>query len=124
MKKNLLTKKLKQFNITRYHIFQFLSVFTVLFLFYTQPIYASNIWDKANVMFKDVYDNIVKISTGGMVVVVAIATFLTMFSKNGRTVDEARSWRTRAIIAWAIINGLGFVMAYLIPLFQGGQWNG
>jgi len=40
------------------------------------------------------------------------------------TVDEARSWRTRAIIAWAIINGLGFVMAYLIPLFQGGQWNG
>jgi len=89
-----------------------------------QPIYANNIWDKANVMFKDVYDNIVKISTGGAVVVAAIATFLTMFSKNGRTVDEARSWRMRAAIAWAIINGLGFIVAYLIPLFQGGQWNG
>jgi len=124
MKKCISNEKVRQRGITTHHVFRFLSVFTVLFLLSTQSIYASNIWDKANVMFKDVYDNIVKISTGGMVVVVAIATFLTMFSKNGRTVDEARSWRTRAVIAWAIINGLGFVMAYLIPLFQGGQWNG
>ena len=124
MKKCISNEKVRQRGITTYHVFRFLSLFTVLFLLSTQPIYANNIWDKANVMFKDVYDNIVKISTGGMVVVVAIATFLTMFSKNGRTVDEARSWRMRAIIAWAIINGLGFVTAYLIPLFQGVQWNG
>ncbi|HJE99297.1 MAG TPA: fimbrial protein, partial [Sellimonas intestinalis] len=25
---------------------------------------------------------------------------------------------------WAILNGLGFIMAYITPFFAGGQWNG
>ncbi|MFZ2731785.1 MAG: fimbrial protein, partial [Blautia wexlerae] len=28
------------------------------------------------------------------------------------------------IITWAILNGLGFIMAYITPFFAGGQWNG
>ena len=30
----------------------------------------------------------------------------------------------RIIITWAILNGLGFIMAYITPFFAGGQWNG
>ena len=42
----------------------------------------------------------------------------------GKTVDESRAWLKRIIITWAILNGLGFIMAYITPFFAGGQWNG
>jgi hypothetical protein len=46
------------------------------------------------------------------------------FSKSGKTVDESRAWLKRIVITWAILNGLGFIMAYITPFFAGGQWNG
>ncbi|MFQ7582634.1 MAG: fimbrial protein, partial [[Clostridium] symbiosum] len=30
----------------------------------------------------------------------------------------------RIVISWAILNGLGFIRAYITPFFSGGQWNG
>mgnify|MGYP001667468204 FL=1 len=54
----------------------------------------------------------------------AIALLMMNFSKSGRTVDEARAWLKRIIITWAILNGLGFIMAYITPFFSGGKWNG
>ena len=29
----------------------------------------------------------------------------------------------RIIITWVILNGLGFIMAYITPFFNGGQWT-
>ena len=58
------------------------------------------------------------------VVTASVALLLMNFSKSGKTVDESRAWLKRIIITWAILNGLGFIMAYITPFFAGGQWNG
>ena len=89
-----------------------------------QPVYAANICDKASEIMKDVYNQIVLISTIAAVVTASVALLLMNFSKSGKTVDESRAWLKRIIITWAILNGLGFIMAYITPFFAGGQWNG
>lgn len=89
-----------------------------------QAFAATNVWDKANEIMKDVYTQILTISTIAAVVTAAIALLLMNFSKSGRTVDESRAWLKRIIITWPILNGLGFIMAYITPFFTGGKWNG
>lgn len=83
-----------------------------------------DMWGKASQIMKDVYGQICMISTAAAVVTAAVALLLMNFSKNGRTVDESRTWLKRIIISWAILNGLGFIMAYIAPLLNGGRWNG
>lgn len=83
-----------------------------------------DMWSKAKDIMTSVYNQIVTISTIAAVVTAAVALLLMNFSKNGKTVDESRSWLKRIIISWAIINGLGFIMAYLVPFFSDGKWNG
>ena len=63
------------------------------------------------------------ISTIAAVVTAAIALLLMNFSRSGRTVDESRAWLKRIIITWAILNSLGFIMAYVTPFFSGGTWT-
>ena len=89
-----------------------------------QPVFAATIWDKGSEIMKDVYNQIVLISTIAAVVTASVALLLMNFSKSGKTVDESRAWLKRIIITWAILNGLGFIMAYITPFFAGGQWNG
>ena len=84
---------------------------------------AIDIWDKAGEIMKDVYGQVVAISTIAAIVTASIALLLMNFSKSGRTVDESRAWLKRIIITWAIINGLGFIMAYITPFFTGGTWG-
>ena len=96
----------------------------VMAVMFSMQVSAATIWDKAQEIMKDVYNKIVGISTIAAVVTAAIALLLMNFSKNGKTVDESRSWLKRIIITWAILNGLGFIMAYVVPFFNGGQWNG
>ncbi len=84
---------------------------------------TTNVWQKASEIMKDVYGQIVAISTIAAVVTASIALLMMNFSKSGRTVDEARAWLKRIIITWAIINGLGFIMAYITPFFTGGTWT-
>ena len=90
----------------------------------TQAFAATTVWDKANEIMKDVYNQILLISTIAAVVTAAVALLLMNFSKSGRTVDESRAWLKRIIITWAILNGLGFIMAYITPFFADGRWNG
>ena len=84
---------------------------------------GTDMWSKATEIMKDVYGQVVAISTIAGVVTAAIALLLMNFSKNSRTVDESRAWLKRIIISWAIINGLGFIMAYVTPFFTGGQYT-
>lgn len=92
-------------------------------LFELRALAAEDIWSKASSIMQDVYGNIVAISTAAGVVTAATALLLMNFSKNGRTVDESRAWLKRIIISWVILNSLGFIMAYVAPLFSGGKWT-
>lgn len=81
------------------------------------------IWEKANEIMKDVYSQILAISTIAAIVTASVALLMMNFSRSGRTVDESRSWLKRIIITWIVLNGLGFIMAYITPFFAGGQWT-
>ena len=102
----------------------FLSICT-LSVFSTQASAAeTDMWSKAQSIMQDVYTKILGISTIAGIVTAAVALLMMNFSKNGRTVDESRAWLKRIIITWVILNGLGFIMAYITPFFAGGKWNG
>ena len=107
-----------------------LSAFAYFFILLTNPVLASNqnpqidMWTKAELIMKDVYGNILGISTIAAIVTASVALLLMNFSKSGKTVDESRAWLKRIAISWAILNGLGFILAYITPFFADGKWNG
>ena len=94
-----------------------------------QPVLATatgtgTIWARFSTILKDVYGQIVAISTIVAVTVAAIALLVRMISRNQRAVDEATNWLKRIVVTWIILNSLGFVVAYLQPLIQGGNYAG
>ena len=96
---------------------------TLLSMISTRAFAADTIWTKASAIMQDVYTQILGISTVAAVVTAAVALLLMNFSRSGRTVDESRAWLKRIIITWAILNSLGFIMAYVTPFFAGGTWT-
>lgn len=97
---------------------------TMMAMFCEPALAAPTVWEKANEIMKDVYNQILLISTIAAVVTAAVALLLMNFSRSGRTVDESRAWLKRICITWVILNGLGFIMAYITPFFTDGKWNG
>ena len=100
---------------------------SVMLVCFSVPVFAADtptIWEKATEIMKDVYNQILLISTIAAVVTAAVALLLMNFSRNGKTVDESRAWLIRIVGTWAILNSLGFIMAYVTPFFTGGKWNG
>lgn len=93
-----------------------------------QPVFANDdvvdMWSKAESIMRDVYGRIVGISTLAAIVTSSVALLLMNFSKSGKTVDESRAWLKRIAITWAILNGMGFILAYITPFFADGKWNG
>ena len=73
---------------------------------------------------KDVYGQLVGISTIVAVTAAAIALIVRMVSRNQRAVDEATSWLKRIVVTWIVLNSLGFIVAYLQPLIAGGNYGG
>ena len=55
------------------------------------------------------------IATMAAVVCAAVCLFLMYFSRNGRTVDESRSWLKRIVVCWITLMLLGAIATY----FQG-----
>ena len=53
----------------------------------------------------------------------AVALLVRMISRNERAVAEATSWLKRIVVTWIVLNTLGFAVAYLQPLIQGGQYT-
>ncbi len=87
-------------------------------------IFASNeIFSKANSTIKELGVELMKLSTGAMVVIVIITTLMSMFSSNERSVSNALTWRKRAVVAWVLISCLGWLVAYGEDLFQGGSYD-
>ena len=94
------------------------------FILMIQPVMAESIFDRFGTIMRDVYGQLVGISTIVAVTAAAIALLVRMISRNQRAVDEASSWLKRIIVTWIVLNTLGFAVAYLQPLIQGGQYTG
>lgn len=88
------------------------------------PVFAAGvtIWDKLSSMLTDIYGKILGISTIVAVVVAAVALVIRMVSRNQRAVDEATQWLKRIVITWIILNSLGFIVTYIKPLVDGGNY--
>ncbi len=114
----------KRFRIHSHHIVMGLAAFAYFFLLQTDQALATDMWSKAEDIMKDVYGKILGISTIAAIVTASVALLLMNFSKSGRTVDESRAWLKRIAISWVILNGLGFILAYVSPFFADGKWNG
>ena len=102
-----------------YSTFLFVSLSSAL----THMASAVTVWEKASEIMKDVYSQILLISTIAAIVTASIALLMMNFSRSGKTVDESRAWLKRIVITWAVLNGLGFIMSYITPFFSGGQWT-
>ena len=89
-----------------------------------QPVMADTIWDRFSSIMKDIYGQLVGISTIVAVTAAAIALLVRMISRNQRAVDEATSWLKRIVVTWIVLNSLGFIVAYLQPLIAGGNYTG
>lgn len=89
------------------------------------PVFAApaSIWSRFSTILQDVYGQVVAISTIVAVTVAAVALLIRMISRNQRAVDEATNWLKRIVVTWIILNSLGFVVAYLQPLIQGGNYT-
>lgn len=100
------------------------AMFSALMLSVTPVLAADNtIWNQISVAVKDVYGQILGISTLIAVTAAAIALIVRMVSRNQRAVDEATSWLKRIVITWIILNTLGFIIAYLQGFMTGGQYT-
>lgn len=89
-----------------------------------QPIMADTIWDRFSTIMRDIYGQLVGISTIVAVTAASIALIVRMISRNQRAVDEATSWLKRIVVTWIVLNSLGFIVAYLQPLIAGGNYTG
>ena len=114
----------KKFRIRSSHIIMGLAAFAYFFALQTDQALAADMWSKAEDIMKDVYGKILGISTIAAIVTASVALLLMNFSKSGKTVDESRAWLKRIVISWVILNGLGFILAYVTPFFADGKWTG
>lgn len=84
---------------------------------------ADTMWTRFSAIIADVYGQLVGISTIVGVTAASVALLVRMISRNERAVAEATSWLKRIVVTWIILNTLGFAVAYLQPLIQGGQYT-
>jgi len=105
-------------------ILNFAYIVVMILMMMSSTVFADDIWTKAEEIMMDIYNKILLISTVAAVVTASIALLLMNFSKSGKTVDESRAWLKRIAITWAILNSLGFILTYIVPFFEGGQWEG
>ena len=92
----------------------------IIALFVTPAALAvDNMWVLADVIIKDVYGKLAGISTALAGLMSAVAVVGAKLSNNQHKVDQAWDWLKRIWIAWAVINGIGAFIAYILPIFNG-----
>ena len=80
---------------------------------------ADDMWTVANRIIVDVYSKIAGVSTVLAGLMSAVAVIGAKLSNNQHKVDQAWDWLRRIWISWAVINGIGAFIAYVVPLFDG-----
>lgn len=76
-------------------------------------------FEVADTIIRDVYNNIAGISTVLAGLMSAIAVIGAKMSNTQQKSDQAWDWLKRIWLAWAVINGMGAFIAYVVPLFDG-----
>lgn len=80
---------------------------------------GENMFEVADNIIRDVYTHIAGISTVLAALMSAIAVIGAKLSNNQHKVDQSWDWLKRIWIAWAVINGIGAFISYVVPLFDG-----
>ncbi len=80
---------------------------------------GEDLFKVADTIIRDVYTHIAGISTVLAALMSAIAVIGAKVSNNQHKVDQSWDWLKRIWIAWAVINGIGAFIAYIVPLFDG-----
>ena len=98
-----------------------LCIVMMLLSFSTLTVFAAgeDLFQVADNIIRDVYTNIAGISTVLAALMSAIAVIGAKMSNNQHKVDQSWDWLKRIWIAWAVINGIGAFIAYIVPLFDG-----
>jgi len=105
-------------HLGRYYFALMLAFLMLIYL--TVPVFAvEDMWIVANRIIKDVYSKIAGLSTVLAGLMSAVAVVGAKLSNNQHKVDQAWDWLRRIWIAWAVINGIGAFLAYVVPLFNG-----
>ena len=103
-----------------YRVYLLCMVLLLLVPLITTSAFAiEDMWAVASDLIKDVYSNIVKISTALAGLMSAVAVIGAKMSNNQHKVDQAWDWLKRIRIAWVVINGIGAFIAYIAPQFEG-----
>ena len=101
-------------------IYFVLMLILLMLIYFTIPVYAvDDMWTVASRIIKDVYSKLAGVSTVLAGLMSAVAVVGAKLSNNQHKVDQAWDWLKRIWIAWAIINGIGAFLAYVVPLFSG-----
>ena len=82
---------------------------------------GENLFEVADNIIRDVYTHIAGISTVLAALMSAVAVVGAKMSNNQHKVDQSWDWLKRIWIAWAVINGIGAFIAYIVPLFDGSN---
>ena len=91
---------------------------------FVQPAAADDdMWTRFSEIIANVYGELLGISTIVAVTAAAVALLVRMISRNERAVAEATSWLKRIVVTWIVLNTLGFIVAYLQPLIEGGKYT-
>lgn len=77
---------------------------------------GENMFEVADNIIRDVYTHIAGISTVLAALMSAIAVIGAKMSNNQHKVDQSWDWLKRIWIAWAVINGIGAFISYVVPL--------
>lgn len=80
---------------------------------------GENMFEVADTIIRDVYNNIAGISTILAGLMSAIAVIGAKMGNTQQKSDQAWDWLKRIWVAWAVINGMGAFIAYVVPLFDG-----
>lgn len=83
---------------------------------------VTDIWGWLDYALKDLYKKFLSVSTIAACVAASVCLILMNFSTDDRAVATSRAWLKRILVSWVILNVLGFIMAYLVNLTQGGAY--
>jgi hypothetical protein len=95
-------------------------VVIILIMLTTMHVFAvDDMWTVANRIISDVYTKLAGISTVLAGLMTAVAVIGAKLSNNQHKTEQSWDWLKRIWAAWAIINGIGAFLAYVVPLFNG-----
>lgn len=96
-----------------------LTVMMILSMTVTAFAAGEDLFEAADTIIRDLYNHIAAISTVLAGLMSAIAVIGAKVSNNQHKTDQAWDWLKRIWLAWAVINGMGAFIAYIVPLFDG-----